>query len=286
MDSRKEKDSEFLLEGKYFNYISNVFSSVANYYNYQFIRKPLSNSEIDVVKNNKLSKLSYFTADVFGIEVFGSKSPTTCAEIISFAYRTIEAMGIDELILKIRSIDDNRKEKTRFEKVLEYLRYLDVDYEIDSSLNTNDNNMNIIFQLACELDNTTVTLINGNIGTHSMKWTANTDEIINMLNEINKDKEIYDTMDVYVIAKTEEEKLVAVKLVQDLRWCDIKVEMDTLDREKDLQFIEANQLGARQLVILNNSDLNKGLITIKDNLTKEEVKVDEIEVIDYIISNL
>ena len=37
---------------------------------------------------------------------------------------------------------------------------------------------------------------------------------------------------------------------------------------------------------LNSDDLNKGLITVKDNATKEEVKIDEKELIDYLVSNI
>ena len=40
------------------------------------------------------------------------------------------------------------------------------------------------------------------------------------------------------------------------------------------------------VILLNNEDLQKGMITVKDNLTKEETKVDESEILDYIISNL
>ena len=35
--------------------------------------------------------------------------------------------------------------------------------------------------------------------------------------------------------------------------------------------------------LLNSDDLSKGLITVKDNITKEEVKVPEDEIIDYIL---
>lgn len=282
MNIGKEKDNEFLLEGKCFNYINSVFSTIANYYNYHFIRMPLAKSAD--IKDDKVSKFCYFNINEFGIQVFGSESPIVYAEIISFAYRTIEAMGIDELIVKIRNIDNTDESKKQLDKVLEYLRYLDVDYEIDSSLDANDSDTT--FQLECELDNQPFTLVNGSISTYSMEWTANTEKVIKVLKVINKDKEIYDTMDVYVIAKTEEERLTAIKLVQDLRWSDVKVEMDVLDCDKDSQLKEADKLRARQLVLLNNDDLNKGLITIKDNLTKDEVKVDEMEVIDYIISNL
>ena len=49
------------------------------------------------------------------------------------------------------------------------------------------------------------------------------------------------------------------------------------------QFKEADNMNAKNLIILNSEDLSKGLITVKDNVTKEEVKVPEDEIIDYIL---
>ena len=77
-----------------------------------------------------------------------------------------------------------------------------------------------------------------------------------------------------------------MRLVQDLRWCEVKCDMDMLDRSLKAQFKQADRLNARILVILNSEDLQKGLITVKDNITKEESKIDENEILDYIISNL
>ena len=52
------------------------------------------------------------------------------------------------------------------------------------------------------------------------------------------------------------------------------------------QFKQADRLGAKLLVILNSDELSKGIITVKDNITHEEVKIDENEILEYIIGNL
>ena len=52
------------------------------------------------------------------------------------------------------------------------------------------------------------------------------------------------------------------------------------------QFKIADRLQAKFLIILNNEDLQKGLVNIKDNATKEEIKVDEAEVVDWILGNI
>ena len=64
----------------------------------------------------------------------------------------------------------------------------------------------------------------------------------------------------------------------------VSADYDTTGRSLKSQFKEADRLHAELLIILNSEDLNKGLINVKDNLTKEETKVDENEIIDYIVS--
>ena len=84
----------------------------------------------------------------------------------------------------------------------------------------------------------------------------------------------------------EEEKFKALELVQNLRLSGIITETDMLNKGLKAQFKAADRLNAKFLVILNSEDLAKGLINVKDNLTKEETKVDENEIIDYFLSNL
>ena len=52
------------------------------------------------------------------------------------------------------------------------------------------------------------------------------------------------------------------------------------------QFKQADRLNAKLLIILNNEDLAKGLVNIKDNATKDEEKVDLDELVEQIIGRL
>ena len=62
--------------------------------------------------------------------------------------------------------------------------------------------------------------------------------------------------------------------------------MNYQEEDVEEQIKEANNLNARMIIKLDNEDLKKGLMVVEDNLTKEETKVDESEILDYIISNL
>jgi len=295
----------------------------------------------------------------FGVEVLGSNSPMMDAEVISLAYRTLEEMGIEDIIVKINTLGDTKsrdnyrealvkylephidslcddckarfktnplrildckvdkdseilknapvildylteEDKKRFDEVLEYLDNLDVDYEVDASIVRGlDYYNHTVFELVSDMEvlGSASTVAAGgrynhlveNLGgpdTPCVGFASGIDRIITILKEINKDKEIDSNVDVYIMAVNKEEKITAIKLAQDLRWCEIKVELDTLDRSLKSQFKVADRLKARTLVILNSEDLAKGIITVKDNLTHEEVKVDENEIIDFIMSNL
>ena len=207
-----------------------------------------------------------------------------------------------EILKNAPSIMDylNEESRIRFKKVLEYLEYLDIDYEIDTNIVRGlDYYNHTVFELVADLNElgNASTLCGGgrynnlvsNLGgpeTPGIGFACGVDRLMIVLQELNKEKEIENTIDVYVLAINEEEKITALRLVQDLRWSEIKTEMDTLNRGLKAQFKQADRLNARLLVILNSEDLQKGMITVKDNLTKEETKVDENEILDYIISNL
>ncbi|CDF12186.1 histidine--tRNA ligase [Mycoplasma sp. CAG:776] len=207
-----------------------------------------------------------------------------------------------EILKNAPSIMDylNEESRIRFKKVLEYLEYLDIDYEIDTNIVRGlDYYNHTVFELVADLNElgNASTLCGGgrynnlvsNLGgpeTPGIGFACGVDRLMIVLQELNKEKEIKNTIDVYVMAINEEEKITALRLVQDLRWSEIKTEMDTLNRGLKAQFKQADRLNARLLVILNSEDLQKGMITVKDNLTKEETKVDENEILDYIISNL
>lgn len=407
-------------DAKYYNYINNVFATVAGYYNYDYIRTPIMESTelfhrsvgetSDIVSKetydfkdrgdrsltlrpegtagvvrsyienkmygdvNQPIKLYYSGTmyryerpqagryrelSQFGVEVLGSNSPMMDAEVISLAYRTLEEMGIEDIIVKINTLGDTKsrdnyrealvkylephidslcddckarfktnplrildckvdkdseilknapvildylteEDQKRFDEVLEYLDNLDVDYEVDASIVRGlDYYNHTVFELVSDMEvlgsASTVAAggrynhLVGNLGgpeTPCVGFASGIDRLMTILKELNKDKEVDTSVDVYIMAVNKEERITAIRLAQDLRWCEIKVEYDTLDKGLKAQFKVADRLKARTLVILNSDELNKGIITVKDNLTHEETKVDENEVIDYILSNL
>ncbi len=204
-----------------------------------------------------------------------------------------------EVLKNVPSILDYQSEESqkRFKKVLEYLNYLDIDYEVDDKIVRGlDYYDYTVFEIVSSAEvlggastiaaggryNNLVEKLGGP-STPCIGFASGLERIMLAMDEFETTKKR--PLNCYIMYINEEEKIKALTLAQDLRLSGVAVDYDTTGRSLKSQFKEADRMHAELLVILNSEDLKKGLITVKDNMTKEEVKIDENEIIDYIISN-
>ena len=185
--------------------------------------------------------------------------------------------------------------KNRFKKVKELLTILDIDYEINENIVRgldyyNENVWEYLNKdgLALGGGGRYDTLVS-NLGgpeTPDVGFVFGIERIINELNNLISDNDLDKSIDAYILSLNDEENIHALTLAQDLRLNGLIVETNTNNLSMKSQFKIADQLHATFLVILNSEDLQKGIITIKDNATKEEYKLDESEVVDWLIGNI
>ena len=194
-----------------------------------------------------------------------------------------------EILKNAPSILDyhSKESNDRFNKILTYLDYLDIDYEVDNTLVRGlDYYDYMVYELKL---NDSLALGGGGRYNHLVKnlggpevpavgFACGIERIINEMND-----ESFNNIDVYVMCVNDEEKIKANIITQDLRLNNIICETNIMCKSLKAQFKEADNMNAKNLIILNSEDLSKGLITVKDNVTKEEVKVPEDEIIDYIL---
>ena len=190
--------------------------------------------------------------------------------------------------------------KVRFDTVLKYLDLLEVDYEVNPKIVRGlDYYDHTVFEVVSLDNNETRQSVLGAGGrynklikeldgpeSYGMGFACGIDRIINILKEMDLYKSIKREVDCYVMYVSEEEKLYALDLIQSLRLNGVICETDYLNKGLKGQFKQADRLNAKYLIILNNEDLQKGLVNVKDNVTKEEEKVDISEVVEYIVGNL
>ncbi|NMA50295.1 MAG: histidine--tRNA ligase [Mollicutes bacterium] len=197
----------------------------------------------------------------------------------------------NEILKKAPNVLDyqSKESQARFKDVLQYLDYLDVDYEIDSNLVRGlDYYDYMVYELQVDNGlalggggryNNLVKTLDGP-DTPAVGFACGIERIINLIKEKAKD---FSNIDVFIMAINKEEKMKANIIMQDLRLNGISVETDYLNKGLKSQFKDADKYNAKNLIILNSEDLKKGLINVKDNITKEEVKVPEDEIVDYIL---
>ena len=203
-----------------------------------------------------------------------------------------------EILKNVPKISDylSKESKERFEKVKEYLNILDINYEVNENivrgLDYYDEN---VWEYIADSDG--VTLGGGGRYNHLVEtldgpsipavgFAMGMERVILNIKENIDIKNLDQAVDVYIMSVSEEEKMHALEIAQYLRLNNIATEINSANLSMKSQFKIADRLQAKFLIILNNEDLQKGLVNIKDNATKEEIKVDESEVVDWILGNI
>lgn len=171
------------------------------------------------------------------------------SEGISYVCNILKELGLDPIV----NINGPKELKT-------YLDYLDIDTILNESKD-----------ISFEISDEDKILSNGKVSDGYLIIDTNLESIRSLMKPQPKD-----IPDVCIYGKTEEEKLKASIIMQDLRLSNIVcVYTNNL---KDI-----GDYDVKHVIKLNDDDLNKGLVTVKDHLTKEEKKVPEDEIIDYIL---
>ncbi len=202
-----------------------------------------------------------------------------------------------DILKNVPKISDYLSEysKDRFNKLKELLTMLDVDYEIDEKivrgLDYYDENVweyKVLDGLALGGGGRYNSLVEtlGGPSIPAVGFAFGLERIILEIKKNLKEGALDKHIDVFIMSVSEEEKIHALTIAQDLRLNGILTEINSNNLSMKSQFKIADNLKASFVIILNNEDLNKGLINVRDNATKEEVKVDEAELVDYIISNI
>lgn len=171
--------------------------------------------------------------------------------------------------------------KAYFEKTEEYLKELNINYEIDDNLVRGlDYYDELVFEI--EVDNSTICgggrynrLVKelGGDDTCAFGFAIGMERFLSLIDLPDEKQDL-----IYVLALSETERKEALKLVRYLRSNNKKADFDTENKSLKSQFKKADNLNSRYLIFINDEKLKEEKIEIKDNLksTKEEVEIDKI----------
>ncbi len=295
----------------------------------------------------------------FGVEIFGSNDPLVDAEVISLPINIYNALGINNLVVKINSLGDNvsrenykkalktylephldelcndckerfiknplrildckidgdsdilknapkisdylsEESKKHLEKVIEYLELLEINYELNDNLVRGlDYYTDTVFEIEADIPELGASKVLGAGGrynnlvksldgpeTPAVGFAMGVDRLISILKMQEINIPLKDKIDAYIMYINDDEKEKAIYLNQILRLNGFISEINSLGKSLKAQFKEADKFNAKYLIILNSEDFKKSLITIKDNTTKEEEKIKELDLVEYLDTHI
>ena len=285
---------------KSYNYVKNVFLTMAEYYNYEYVKMPVvikdDSKDLQVsdnLKNYYLKEIKkgfrkfYYEGNIYvdnkednkvGFLAIGESTNYQDAEIISMVYRLLEEIGFEEFFVRLKiskNYDINELER--------YLEYLDVDFEIVKDDLLNDEVYSLTLEFIINDNDREVVVGQGSKESASIDISCNMNELVKLF---DCDNIIDNNMQIYIVGETLEERIIAMKIAQDLRWCEFRIDVDTINKTLKEQLEIANASNVNYIIIVDKEKLQKGLITVRDRYLNEDVDVDEAEIIDYIASNL
>lgn len=185
-----------------------------------------------------------------------------------------------EKIVVNNNIDDDVNKAELISLGFNIFSFLYVDVEL--FLSKNNNISNILEELSI---NST-----SNIDSDTLKWVykyndevlgsgynnkleINIDKLINIVKDNLNEEFLNEVIDVSIISCSTEEDFYALKIAQNLRLNDVKC---SINENVDSTFT----------IKLDEDKLKLGILNVTDNRTKEVIRLDEVEVVDYILSNL
>ena len=193
----------------------------------------------------------------------------------------------------------NEESKIYFENVKKYLQALDIEYEVNPNIVRGlDYYTHTVFEVTAEIkdfgsqnvlcaggryDNL-VKNLNGP-ETPGVGFALGMERLFNALEaeKINLVEE--EGIDVYISYMSENEKAKALRLCMDLRLNGFKVEIDYMNRSLKSNFKQADHLNSKFIIIIGEEEINNNFVTIKNNKTKEEQKV-ELEYLIYYLDEM
>ena len=205
----------------------------------------------------------------------------------------------NDLVKNAPSILDylSEEEKDHFDQVKEYLDFLDVNYEVDSSLVRGlDYYTNTVFEFESKIkdigaiggggryDNLLSSLDGPDVP--AVGFALGFDRIISVLDELEINASRDNSLDIYLLTISDNENNYALELAQNLRMCGYKVDMDLSGKTMKAKFKESDRYKSKFVIVIGEDEVKSGNLTIKDTLTKEEKKVNYDNLIDFLDTNI
>ena len=187
----------------------------------------------------------------------------------------------------------NKESKDRFDAVKKYLGLMDIDYIVDTNVVRGlDYYCHTVFEIEADIKDFGSQNVLGGGGRYNglvselggpdvsgVGFAMGLGRLMIAIEKEGIELPINTKLDAFVMYVSDTEKDYATTLVQELRMNGFRVDTEYTGRGLKGQFKQADRLNSKYLIILNDTYLENNLITVKNNKTKEEEKIE----VDYLL---
>ena len=189
----------------------------------------------------------------------------------------------------------NEESKKRFERLQELLDLMDIPYEVNTNLVRGlDYYNHMVFEVTLRDSyalggggryNGLIETLDGP-STPGVGFAMGYDRTILAMEEEGVNIPINNTIDLYLLAVSESERETAQYLAQDLRLNGFIVETDLMNKGLKGQFKSVDRFNSKFLIVLNDEDLQKNEVVIKDNATKEVERLNINNIVEFLDTHM
>lgn len=206
--------------------------------------------------------------------------------------------GNKEIMKNAPNIIDylNEESKIHFENLKKALDSLKIEYVIDTNLVRGlDYYTHTVFEVEANIGGKEIALCGGgrydnlveNIGgpsTPGVGFALGIERLFAILEQENINILENEKIDIYIIPMGTMDYSVA--LANSLRMNGFITEIDYMNRKIGNNFKQADRMNAKFIIIIGEEEQQSNILTVKNNHTKEEYKVDIKDLIDFLDDNL
>ena len=189
----------------------------------------------------------------------------------------------------------NEESLNRFNRLKELLDLMDIPYDVNTNLVRGlDYYNHMVFEVTLRDSyalggggryNGLVEQLDGP-STPGVGFAMGYDRTILAMEEEGVNIPINNSIDVYLLAVSESERETAQYLAQELRLNGFIVETDLMGKALKGQFKSVDRFNSKYLIVLNDEDLSKNEVVLKDNKTKEEERMSTTEIIEFLDTHM
>lgn len=189
----------------------------------------------------------------------------------------------------------NKESKEHFEKVKEYLNSMDIEYEVNLNIVRGlDYYTHTVFEVEADIDGFGSQNVLGGGGRYNnlvsniggpdipgVGFAIGVDRLMLALEAEGIDISEEDGTEIYVIPMGSEQNSKSISLVNNLRLNGFNVDMDFNGRNLKSNFKFADKINAKYIIIIGEEEALSGILTVKNNNTKDEYKVNIKDIVKF-----